>query len=345
MLSAITTSPSPHHHRHIARYLSVRAALDRAKPTKLVVHLLGGVEPYGEWWAAAKADATAAGVLELRPFARSELPATVNGHTLALPAHVGDFKRFAVLYEEGGIYLDTDHILIRDVGPLLRGGGSGGGASSVWGRQAENEHGHQIAIGCMMTVPRNPILADMQARMRRVFDGGWTTHSIDMVDAYFKEHGAGAGDDAGGDAGAGAAGGTQQQQQQQQQQQKKQLPRGTVVLPYPQLFPFGWQRELIYGTAQSLFNGQGFSFDAPRPVYSIHLFHSQSEGVTRYIGGSELRPEATNFARAVAMAVDEPAKLFAKLGELQYFSGEVKAKLRALAKKNGVKEDGTPLLL
>jgi hypothetical protein len=157
---------------------------------------------------------------------------------------------------------------------------------------------------------------------------------------------------AGADADADAAGGTRQQQQQQQQQQqkkkKKKLPHGTVVLAYPQLFPFGWQRELIYGTAQSLFNGQGFSFDAPRPVYSIHLFHSQSEGVTRYIGGSELRQQPgkqpTNFARAVAMAVDEPAKLFAKLSELQYFSGEVKAKLQALAKKNGVKEDGTPLL-
>ena len=181
----------------------------------------------------------------------------------------------------------------------------------------------------IMTVPRNPIVAAMRARMAAVFDGGWTTHSIDMVDEFFRS------------AGTTDASGIHAP-----------LPAGTVVLDFPALFPFGWTRGDIYTSASSLFNGKSYDFDGSGDesarnsgrTYSIHLFHSQSEGVTRYFEPQQLRPPAaTNFARAVRLALDPEsfAGLLAKLATLPYYSDVTKKALAALAAENGVNADGS----
>jgi hypothetical protein len=47
-----------------------------------------------------------------------------------------------VLLQEGGVYMDTDHVMVRGVDELLE-------FDSVWGRQAENEHGHQVGYGML----------------------------------------------------------------------------------------------------------------------------------------------------------------------------------------------------
>jgi hypothetical protein len=52
-----------------------------------------------------------------------------------------------VLLREGGVYMDTDHVMVRGVDELLE-------FDSVWGRQAENEHGHQVGDGMLRIVDR-----------------------------------------------------------------------------------------------------------------------------------------------------------------------------------------------
>ena len=42
---------------------------------------------------------------------------------------------------------------------------------SVWGRQALNEVGHQVAIGAMFTTPKNPLFKALYEQMKKVFDG------------------------------------------------------------------------------------------------------------------------------------------------------------------------------
>ena len=177
--------------------------------------------------------------------------------------------------KHGGVYIDTDHIFLRSPAALLR-------FKSVWGRQALNEVGHQVAIGAMMTTPKNKLFADLYAKMKEVFDGGWDTHSIKMVDKFFKTH----------------------------------SPGGNLILPYGALFPFSWKRgdlccDYWYHKGMepsSLFEGKGFDWSIP---YSFHLFHSQSESffknddayaVKQMLKGTPT--ERKNWPNALALALN-----------------------------------------
>ena len=107
-----------------------------------------------------------------------------------------------------------------------------------------------------------------------------------------------------------------------------------LVLPYPVMFPFSWKRKGFTeegtgggageGTqeggglmgANSLFEGQGFDWSM---VYAMELYHSQSEGISRYVGRGELS-EDNNFAAAVHLAVDDITDLFDRLDSNEYYS-------------------------
>ena len=75
------------------------------------------------------------------------------------PAHVSDFKRLAILREEGGIYLDTDVIPLRTFDTLLS-------FDSLFGEQApsppdptknKNPDKTWICNAVMATKPNNPV--------------------------------------------------------------------------------------------------------------------------------------------------------------------------------------------
>jgi hypothetical protein len=119
-------------------YLSVRSVVDLVNPDAILFHILDGVLPSGQWWdAIAKIPA-----VKIVPFTSADVPKTLNGHDVSNPAHISDFRRFKVMYDRGGIYLDTDHVLVRPIDNLLT-------YSSVWGRQGENEKGHQVGGGAL----------------------------------------------------------------------------------------------------------------------------------------------------------------------------------------------------
>jgi hypothetical protein len=85
------------------------------------------------------------------------------------------------MYDEGGIYMDTDHIALRSFDDLRR-------FRVVFGRQGANEHGHQVAVGCFLAEPKSPVIGELYARMLAKFDGGWASHSIMNVDSFFREN-------------------------------------------------------------------------------------------------------------------------------------------------------------
>jgi hypothetical protein len=158
-------------------WVAIKAAQIHLKPTKIMVHILDNVEPWSGWWTAVKAMPE----VEVMPFFAKDIPAKLNGFKVEKPAHLSDFRRFQMLHEYGGVYIDTDHIFLRSPAALLR-------FKSVWGRQALNEVGHQVAIGAMFTTAKNPLFKALYEQMKKVYDGGWDTHSIKMVDKYFKTH-------------------------------------------------------------------------------------------------------------------------------------------------------------
>jgi hypothetical protein len=109
-------------------YMSVKAAQIHARPTTIYFHVLKDpesgwdAEPTHGWWEAAKK----MGVMV--PFSKKDVPMELNGVKVSKSAHIADFRRFQVLIERGGIYMDTDHVLIRPIDELLH-------YTSVWGRQ------------------------------------------------------------------------------------------------------------------------------------------------------------------------------------------------------------------
>eukprot|EP00947_MAST-08B_sp_MAST-8B-sp1_P006425 g6425.t1 len=82
----------------------------------------------------------------------------------------------------------------------------------------------------------------------------------------------------------------------------------------------------------SLFEGSGYDWSS---AFAMHLYHSQSEGISRYIGRAELAQNdndesgntSNNFAAAVALAVDDLDDLLDKLDNLEYLTPHVDEQL------------------
>ena len=87
-------------------------------------------------------------------------------------------RQLQVLRDNGGIYLDTDAIVLKSFAPLLRN------ASFVLGRQYTGE----VAVGTMAAAPHHWMLNELLDQMCRRYDGEWVTHSIDMFTQFFERH-------------------------------------------------------------------------------------------------------------------------------------------------------------
>ncbi|CAG5131888.1 unnamed protein product [Candidula unifasciata] len=94
----------------LVNYISLRAASRFIAPSALYV--VGDQHPRGEWWRKVMAD-----VPGVR-FLYREIPGNISG----IPAHIkhlSDIVRLQLLYMNGGIYLDTDTVVVRDLQALL----------------------------------------------------------------------------------------------------------------------------------------------------------------------------------------------------------------------------------
>eukprot|EP00667_Euglena_gracilis_P009849 EG_transcript_10016 len=267
-------------------YLAARAAIDRLQPSRVVYHLLEGREPYGEWWEATKALQVPHGNgiyggIELVAFSENSVPRELNGHPVVKPEHISDFRRFQVLHDEGGIYMDTDHIVLRSYDALRRG------YSTVWGRQINR----QVAIGCILAEPHAPLIHTMYTEMLQRFDGSWCRHSVDMVDDLFNRH-----------------------------DFPEALVLGwPLMYPFgwdPQDL-YETHQSLFQGNSFDFAFQKAYSRQ-PDPseggcVFSLHLFTSHLGQVMRRITCRDFVVPNTTFARAIHLAVDDVGDLCQKL--------------------------------
>ncbi|KAK0670114.1 hypothetical protein QBC41DRAFT_222356 [Cercophora samala] len=100
--------------------------------------------------------------------------AASNGIMIQNMEHKSDFVRVAQVYEQGGIYIDFDVHVLRDLAPLRRAG-----FKAVGGRQV----GGQINSGTFMAVPKSKAMAIWKMKMGQLYTGGWTTHSNEVITA------------------------------------------------------------------------------------------------------------------------------------------------------------------
>eukprot|EP00435_Cladocopium_sp_Y103_P037040 s1213_g9.t1 len=156
-------------------YVAIRSAWEKLQPEKLLVHVLDGVEPAtaAEWWLAAKQYITA-----VVPFARTDVPLSLNDVKISHPAFIADFRRIQILRDWGGIYMDTDALSLRSFDSLRSW-------KAVFGRQGGQEL--RATVGLMMFEKNSHLLETLLERMKRAYTGAWGVHAGHVLDDLLRE--------------------------------------------------------------------------------------------------------------------------------------------------------------
>ncbi|GFS03931.1 glycosyltransferase family 32 protein [Elysia marginata] len=92
-------------------YIAFMAAKRNVSPT--AIYVIGDQHPQGRWWQRVLND-----VHGVR-FVYRELPQSISGIDVRFRHHLSDIVRLQILYLNGGIYLDADMVVVRDLEPLL----------------------------------------------------------------------------------------------------------------------------------------------------------------------------------------------------------------------------------
>ncbi|KAF4589234.1 glycosyl transferase [Ophiocordyceps camponoti-floridani] len=95
-------------------------------------------------------------------------PEERGGKPLRYAEHRSDFVRVAAAREFGGLYIDFDVFVLRDLRPLREAG-----FGAVVGREVTD----QVNSGVFLTRPNGLLISRWEERMPVVYDGGWVTHS------------------------------------------------------------------------------------------------------------------------------------------------------------------------
>ena len=89
-----------------------------------------------------------------------------------------DFVRTDVLRKYGGIFLDEDAYVLRDLKPFRQTG-----FDMVTGRQK----GGQICPAVLLSTPENRLITTYHKLQDKIFDGGWATHATDLLTTLVKD--------------------------------------------------------------------------------------------------------------------------------------------------------------
>jgi hypothetical protein len=150
------------------QYLAIKAALLRIQPESVKIHSYS-LNETNFWWQLIKHAVTLV-IHEPRQILR-----TSDGrvHKLRLP-HQTDVLRLEILYQEGGIYLDTDVYALQSFSPLLHSP-----KDLLMGHEGGNRSG--IGNAVIVASPASPFIAKWLAAYEESFDNRpqmWNHHSV-----------------------------------------------------------------------------------------------------------------------------------------------------------------------
>ncbi|KAK8132232.1 hypothetical protein PG999_000405 [Apiospora kogelbergensis] len=160
-------------HFSFEAFLALYAASLYVQPTTIYIHHdfsddeVANATQHGSSWT--KKVLAAFPALRL---SRVTAPTEANGHAILRVEHRSDFVRLEQLRRHGGVYLDWDVVTLRPLAPLL-----GAGFQAVVGRQFDAF----INNGILLATPQSAVLRIFDREARRVFDGGWITHSVTLL--------------------------------------------------------------------------------------------------------------------------------------------------------------------
>lgn len=101
------------HTYRVIDYICMLSALRKQQPDLILVH--GDVEPEGKLWEWLKDEAGS----KLK-FVKKYPPTTIFGNKLTKVEHQSDVARLHILLQVGGIYLDTDTMVLKSLNQLRR---------------------------------------------------------------------------------------------------------------------------------------------------------------------------------------------------------------------------------
>ena len=97
---------------------------------------------------------------------------TTSGRKIDALANMSDFIRTQALIMHGGVFLDEDSYVLRDLKPLRRIG-----FENVVGRQA----GGKICPAILLSTRNNTLMKAYHALQDVIFDGEWATHATELL--------------------------------------------------------------------------------------------------------------------------------------------------------------------
>ena len=160
-------------------FVSVYSAWLYARPDIIYIHTNGGPDQVRHAKDSSNQWTRAIANLPSVEFKYSELPTrTTKGLEIVNYANRADFIRTRVIQQYGGIYIDEDIYLLKDLKELRLAG-----FENVVGRQ----QGGQICNGMFMAKPGSDMSRAFYGLQDSAFDGGWTTHGVELLTRLVSE--------------------------------------------------------------------------------------------------------------------------------------------------------------
>ena len=148
-------------------WLAIRSAIHYLQPDKVYLH--GEAEPVGEWYRKLREHHSTVVRFHLIPVPKQ----TIFGMPLERMAHRSDFLRLAILYCYGGVYMDTDILVLRSFDDLRKSG-----FDAVY---AAGHLPKTVGFSVWLSKSHTDLLRVHLQRAHHVFDGQYTTHSTKLL--------------------------------------------------------------------------------------------------------------------------------------------------------------------
>jgi hypothetical protein len=154
-------------------FLSVYSAYLYVRPDTIYIHTNAGPDIIQQAKESSNQWTRAIANLPSVEFHFEEAPThTSKGLKIVHFANRADFIRTRVVQKMGGIYIDEDIYLIKNLTGLRRSG-----FQSVVGRQ----QGGQVCNAMFMAMPGSDLVTAFYDLQDSTFDGGWTTHGVELL--------------------------------------------------------------------------------------------------------------------------------------------------------------------
>jgi hypothetical protein len=148
-------------------WLAIRSAIHYLRPDKIYLH--GESEPVGEWYRKLCEHHSTIVQFHLIPMPRQ----TIFGVPLKRMAHRSDFLRLAILYCYGGVYMDTDILVLRSFDDLRESG-----FDAVY---AAGHAPKTVGFSVWLSKSHTDLLRVHLQRAHHAFNGKYTTHSTQLL--------------------------------------------------------------------------------------------------------------------------------------------------------------------